>query len=107
MPMNRANYPENWPEISMDVRTDARWKCERCGIAQGALTKSGGKVVLTVAHLNHDTSDNRRENLRAWCQRCHLTYDAKLHAGHAKETRQRRKEEAIAASGQMSLFAEM
>jgi hypothetical protein len=38
------------------------------------------KVVLTVAHLNHDVKDNRDENLRALCQRCHLRYDAKHHA---------------------------
>lgn len=33
------------------------------------------KVVLTVAHLDHDKGNNAYENLRAWCQRCHLNYD--------------------------------
>jgi hypothetical protein len=32
--------------------------------------------VLTVAHLNHDPQDCRDENLKAFCQRCHLRYDA-------------------------------
>lgn len=44
-------------------------------------------VVLTTAHLNHDTTDNREENLRALCQRCHLKHDGKLHAGNAARTR--------------------
>ena len=33
-------------------------------------------VVLTVAHLNHDPSDCRDENLEALCQRCHNRLDA-------------------------------
>jgi len=31
--------------------------------------------VLTVAHLDHDISNNELSNLRALCQRCHLDYD--------------------------------
>ena len=38
------------------------------------------KVVLTIAHLNHNINDNRDENLRALCQRCHLRHDGKQHA---------------------------
>lgn len=34
------------------------------------------RIVLTVGHLNHQPEDCRPENLRAWCQRCHLRYDA-------------------------------
>lgn len=34
------------------------------------------RIVLTVAHLNHQPEDCRPENLRAWCQRCHNRYDA-------------------------------
>ena len=49
------------------------------------------RVVLTVAHLNHQPEDCRRENLRAWCQRCHLTYDAKHHARNARETMRRKR----------------
>ena len=42
-------------------------------------SKKEVKVVLTIAHLNHDISDNRPENLRAWCQYHHLAYDKKQH----------------------------
>jgi len=55
---------------------------------------ANGKVALTVAHLNHDTTDNRPENLKAMCQRCHLRYDAKHHARSAAETRRRRRIDA-------------
>lgn len=37
------------------------------------------RVVLTISHLNHNINDNRHENLKAMCQRCHLRYDVKQH----------------------------
>jgi hypothetical protein len=44
------------------------------------ITPKNVTVVLTVAHLDHDSqnhkvSDNR---LKAMCQYCHLNYDAKM-----------------------------
>ena len=36
------------------------------------------RVVLTVAHLNHTPEDCADENLRAWCQSCHNSYDAPM-----------------------------
>lgn len=36
-----------------------------------------GRFVLTVAHLNHEPADCRRENLKALCSVCHLRYDAR------------------------------
>jgi hypothetical protein len=62
------------------------------------------RVILTVAHLDHDTTNNDDSNLRAWCQRCHLVYDAPLHAQHARETRLQKREDEIADSGQLRLF---
>jgi hypothetical protein len=56
------------------------------------------EVVLTVAHLNHVAGDDREENLAAWCQWCHLTYDLDQH----RETRATRKDAArplFAAAG--------
>lgn len=47
-------------------------------------------IVLAVAHLNHVPGDDRDENLRAFCQWCHLHHDATHHA----ETRSIRKDAA-------------
>src|SRR5262249_32731772 len=33
------------------------------------------RVVLTVAHIDGDPRNSAPNNLRAWCQRCHLTHD--------------------------------
>ena len=45
-------------------------------------------IVLTVAHLNHVSGDDRDENLKALCQWCHLNYDQT----HHRETREARKD---------------
>lgn len=41
------------------------------------------KIVLTIAHLDHDPTNNNRKNLKALCQRCHNRYDIE----HRKQTR--------------------
>ena len=38
------------------------------------------RVVLTVAHLDHQPENCDPSNLRAWCQRCHNAYDAPMRA---------------------------
>jgi 5-methylcytosine-specific restriction endonuclease McrA len=48
-------------------------------------------IVLTIAHLDHQPENCVLENLRAWCQRCHLRYDARHHAANAAATRRARK----------------
>jgi len=47
-------------------------------------------VVLTIAHLDHVPENCAPENLRAWCQRCHLRYDQQHHQANAQATRKAR-----------------
>lgn len=44
-------------------------------------------IVLTIAHLDHTPENCADENLRAWCQRHHLSYDAEHHKANAYRTR--------------------
>jgi hypothetical protein len=95
MPMDMMRYPANWKTISLRIREREGWRCKWCGAENGKPHPiTGSKVVLTVAHINHDTTDNSEENLAALCQRDHLRHDAKYHAINAAETRRRRKIEA-------------
>lgn len=48
------------------------------------------KVVLTIAHLDHTPENCADDNLRAWCQRHHLAYDAAHHRANAYATRRAR-----------------
>lgn len=47
-------------------------------------------VVLTIAHLDHVPENCADDNLRAWCQRCHLRYDQQHHKANAQATRRSR-----------------
>lgn len=93
-PDRRALYPQDWSGISRRVREKAGWRCEgspaypECRAANAEPHPvTGSRVVLTVGHLDHDPSNSDPANLRAWCNRCHLTYDAKFHAENASRTR--------------------
>lgn len=63
------------------------------GMARGSeyLVSRWVHIVLTVAHLDHDPSNNADDNLRALCQKCHLAHDKAQHAESARETRRGRK----------------
>lgn len=81
-PENKARYPKDWKAISKQVREDADQCCEGsptypdCRAENGKPhPETGSKVVLTVAHLDHQPENCERSNLKAWCQRCHNTYD--------------------------------
>lgn len=102
MPISKANaarYPANWRELRAAVLDRAGNCCEGspaypdCRARNGEPHPvTGSIVVLTTAHLDHDeleTTDISR--LRAWCNRCHCTYDAKHHAQNARQTRHARK----------------
>lgn len=97
----RKRYPKDWKVISLEVRERAGWICEGspaypdCRAAnREPHPVTGSIVVLTVAHLDHVPENvgepGARLNLKAWCQRCHLTYDAKHHAKNGAATRRRK-----------------
>lgn len=48
-------------------------------------------IVLTIAHLDHQPENCEPDNLRAWCQRCHLAYDKDHHAETRRATIAARK----------------
>jgi hypothetical protein len=106
-PENKHLYPKHWPTISRRIRNRAGDKCEQCGIANGVYRNnttgeittnlmqvetwtcvdedSVAKIVLTVAHLDHNPENCKPSNLRCWCQRCHNRYDAPMRARGIKE----------------------
>lgn len=102
-----TRYPKDWKRISAAIRERAGNRCEcegecglhrttpgprRCVEVNGGPAKwAKGKIVLTVAHLDHTPENCEPENLKAMCQRCHLRYDLALHIQHSRETRRKRK----------------
>ena len=111
MPIDYKKYPSNWNEIRERILQRAKNKCECCGYYNGMKIisfKFEGKtswipyndfkdkmndivfkivkVVLTIAHLDHDETNHNvsDDRLKAMCQLCHLRYDA-------EEKKRRRK----------------
>ena len=105
MPIDYNKYPPNWKtEIRPDILKRAKNCCEKCGVknyATGQRDKNGIwhdensienmnsdvgfslfgeyrphiRIVLTIAHFDHDTKNNNYSNLFAWCQKCHNSHD--------------------------------
>lgn len=46
-------------------------------------------IVLTIAHLDNDITNNNLSNLKALCQRCHNRYDIELRKANRKESRKK------------------
>ena len=83
-----------WLDIRERILQRAENRCEgtsrypECRAENGKLhPETGSKVVLTIMHMDHDPTHNVDHNLKAGCQRCHLTYDAQFHAHNAAKTR--------------------
>lgn len=107
MPIDYKKYPPNWKtEIRPAILQRANNRCEVCGLLNGSIVlsqKINGKtvwlnpegvmntsakkvkVVLTIAHLDHDELNHNvsLDRLKALCQLHHLQYDS--------EEKQRRK----------------
>ena len=103
LPENRHRYPggspqsKEWRAIVEQIRERSGDVCEGHHLDFGCWAKNGlahpitgSRVVLTVAHLDHQPEHNYRDNLAHLCQRCHNTYDAP-HRRRTREARKRRK----------------
>lgn len=123
MPIDYANYPADWPQIRQTILERDGHRCKHCGVANHVLGWRDRKgafhpwpdekpesgwiaadrlftIVLTIAHLDHDTSNNDPGNLAALCQRCHLQHDQPQHVRNAANTRRQKR----LAAGQAELF---
>ncbi len=49
------------------------------------------KVFLAAAYVDHDPGNNRLQNLKAFCQRCHMLHDRVEHQRRRRTTLWRRK----------------
>lgn len=120
MPIDYKEYHPKWKLISKLIRhRRACNKCEWCGAPNGKLIyrdKKGNwklwpegmeseamsldgykstKVILTVAHIDHNKANNRFVNLAALCQRCHLKHDIKHHVANRKYGRNHKSEHQL------------
>lgn len=105
-PENKDRYPKNWTEIRTRILARAGNKCEICGVGNYAIgwrDQNGEfhedypdddsikmiRIILTVAHLNHQPEDCRPKNLKALCQRCHNSHDMKTRAAGIRQRKRK------------------
>lgn len=79
-----------WDRVRTAILARAKDCCEICGVQNYSMRMGAAghpvRIVLTIAHLDHDPVNNDQANLRAMCQLCHNRYDAK----HRAESRRKR-----------------
>ncbi len=127
MGFDPKNYPADWPEFSRRIRFErAGGRCEctgECGLHGPSLFKpeprrcveqdgqpakwAKGKVMLTVAHLNHAGGPCAcrplcadQAHVKAMCQRCHLRLDVELHTKNRTEKRDAAKLKRLGLGGE-------
>jgi len=81
--MTTNSYPENWDELTYQLKQEAGWTCSKCGrkcIPTGEKTPPDWTVsqrhafTLQVHHWDRVVSNNHRSNLAVLCSPCHLSY---------------------------------
>jgi hypothetical protein len=68
-----------WFDPRAGTWRDQRGRAARWPDLEELTSQRMTRVVLAAAHRNHDPARSGQRNLRAWCQRCHLTHDRAWH----------------------------
>jgi len=69
----KANvYSRKWTEISNQIKTKRDYSCESCGWRP---TNSYEKRFIHTHHQNGDKTNNRDDNLKVLCIKCHSNVD--------------------------------
>jgi hypothetical protein len=80
------DYTPDWPEVSLAVKSAAKWTCQACGekflnecsskfVGDGARRKL---LILTVHHKDRNPINNAPENLICLCSACHCRAELPL-----------------------------
>lgn len=99
MPIDYKKYPSNWKDVIRPaILIRENYCCKHCGIEHKKVgyrdsigrfiicdkkllewamkvNKRVFTIILTIAHLDQDITNNDYSNLAALCQRCHLHHD--------------------------------
>ncbi len=86
MPCDYKLYPDNWKELRQRKLKAAGHRCQGSPKFPDCRAKNyeihpvtGSIVILGLCHFDRDIKNNKDENLRIWCQRCHINHDITQH----------------------------
>ncbi len=115
MPIDYSKYPSNWKDVIRPaILIRDHYRCKHCSLAHRArgyrdekgnfvecdefMEKWAKKnfkrvhdIILTIAHLDQNVTNNDYENLAALCQKCHLHHDRPFNIAK----RRRRRKDAL------------
>lgn len=74
----------SYPSLNPLSYQEAKEVCDVCNSSD--LGEKYIVIVLTIAHLDHDVSNNDFDNLAALCQKCHLSHDETHHRANRRKT---------------------
>lgn len=108
-PENLSRYPANWKQIRAEILKRERNQCRLCfvknhtvgyrdGLGKFHKCKAGHgtvRIVLTIAHLDHQPENNKPWNLAALCQRCHNIIDYSHRRANADATRRGKVDQGV------------
>lgn len=90
-------HSKEWKAFRMELLERAGNRCEgtpqfpSCRAENGKPhPDTGGRVVLTIAHMDHDETHSDPNRCRALCQRCHNKWDSAHRRKNAAKTRRAR-----------------
>ena len=96
-------YPRNWQQLARACKERAGWKCEECGVTQGAerISQRTGAVYTVFLHAAHTTlhdTSNLRPTLQSLCPTCHGRRDWQLRKREAAVTLEKHKHQLLLSS---------
>lgn len=125
MPIKYSEYPSDWKQIRQRILERENHCCKFCMVPNYAIIyrpvkkskewlpmPEGSeadvlvefephikftKIVLTIAHLDHDKENHQVEDdrLAALCQRCHLLYDMDRHVANRRANKIKKQNQLI------------
>jgi hypothetical protein len=115
MPIDYKDYPDNWKEITKEIRIRANNKCELCFAPNSTIVlrdKTTGKwdlfrfnyskeiykkvkIILTTHHIDCNKKNNHPLNLLALCQRCHLRLDLLKHINNRRKNNENKRRRLV------------
>lgn len=76
-------YTLDWHQVALSFKVKHNNTCETCGWKLG----SPGTTTLGVHHINHIKHDNRPQNLKCLCCKCHLREESKWRKEHSYQAK--------------------
>ena len=96
---NKSHYPENWAEISANLKKEFDYTCQDCGVqfepGNNIKYVDVKRLTLTVHHKDRKPMNCEKSNLIVLCSPCHCRAELILIRAEMKANRHKNQMEAF------------